>query len=548
MNLDDVAARLRHRDGVQALDLGLLLGRRFWSAILKPWCALVVPLLVIVQVAVAAVSAPWLAVAMGWWLKPLADRVTLHVVSRRFFGGAPTTKETMVEMLDQWISLDGLADLTWRRLSPMRSLTMPVRILEGNERREVKGRIQALYDGESRLHGWLLTAMGLGFKGLCYASIAVLIIVLTPDELVVDEMAALEYLMEDAESWVIIAVVVSATTVVTTLVEPFFAAGGFGIYIQRRVEREGWDLEIRFRRLIDRIQHSVDTGAALVLAVGLTALLGLSVAAPVPAHSYSPSGDAAAEQQANNGAIDADKSKRPPDDGQATVIPVDDPQAELDEIMEGSPFSPPPKTETQWVPVDDGDDDGDSWLDGLESWLESLDGDGIRSIQSVLASGLRVGAWLVFGVVLVLVIWKIASVFKGRSADTLSSEDGARWQEELFDGEDDAVELPEDRRVADAARTHWERGDERRALALMVLGSLLRFEQRYDTEFRAGWTTSTCARHVQDKRPEGPVIASVARAFDELAWAGCVPTAAEFEALVADYERVFENPTGGDDG
>ena len=37
---------------------------------------------------------------------------------------------------------------------------------------------------------------------------------------------------------------------------PFYVAGGFGLYINRRMELEGWDIELVFRRLAQRMSLS----------------------------------------------------------------------------------------------------------------------------------------------------------------------------------------------------------------------------------------------------------------------------------------------------
>ena len=38
-----------------------------------------------------------------------------------------------------------------------------------------------------------------------------------------------------------------------TLLEPFYVGGGFALYLNRRVELEGWDLEVAFRKAAARI-------------------------------------------------------------------------------------------------------------------------------------------------------------------------------------------------------------------------------------------------------------------------------------------------------
>jgi hypothetical protein len=42
------------------------------------------------------------------------------------------------------------------------------------------------------------------------------------------------------------------------LVEPAYVAAGFALYLGRRTVLEGWDIELEFRRLSDRIEGRVE--------------------------------------------------------------------------------------------------------------------------------------------------------------------------------------------------------------------------------------------------------------------------------------------------
>lgn len=512
MNLDDVAAELRPRKDVQSIDLGLLLGRRFWSATIKPWLMVVVPLLVVVQTLVAVVVNPWVAVAVGWWMKPLFDRVGLHVVSRGFFGSVPSASQTVRRVVGQWFSRRALADLTWRRPLGDRSVTMPVFVLEGNESREFKSRLRSLYGDNSRLMGWLLAVMGLTFKAMFYLGAAVFAWLVMPREWTADVMVAVDYVTDEANQGVVIAAVVGVTTVATTLVEPLYSSGGFGIYIQRRIEREGWDLEIRFRQIANRLENLVDGSVAVLVGAGLAVVVAASAMAPTAAWA-----DEA-----------VDDRDRPVD---AEQIPVDDPQGELDEIIDDSPFNPEPETETRWVPVDEPDDD-----------VLDFDGEWLRQAQRVFAEVAWVVLWVVFGFGVVYALVQMVK-YRRSYGDAEADSAGSRWRSELVGDGDDSVVLAGEDDVVDAVRRRWSTGRRRQALSAMLLRSLTALEGRHDIGFEAGWTVARCAREVRDIEPEGPVVAALARAFDELAWAGREPTDEEFDQLVRRFEAVFE--TGG---
>ncbi|MGH8552674.1 MAG: hypothetical protein ACRERS_05205, partial [Methylococcales bacterium] len=57
------------------------------------------------------------------------------------------------------------------------------------------------------------------------------------------------------------------------VVEPFYVAGGFSLYINRRTQLEGWDIEIVFRQLAQRTRT---ISQIQLLAVGTFVVLGLA--------------------------------------------------------------------------------------------------------------------------------------------------------------------------------------------------------------------------------------------------------------------------------
>lgn len=605
MNLDEVAAELRRRRGLGPLDTGILLGRRFWGAVIRPWLVLVVPTLVSVQLVVAFLIHPVLAIAVGWWLKPLFDRVTLHVISRGFFGNIPSTFDTVRTAAGQWVSWEAFKDLTWRRLSPARTMTMPIRVLEQMRGKDARERIKSLYGSSVRFgeQMGLLTMVG-GFKWLFYLGMATLAVFLTPlgagrgpqDLLFVlpfegfQSMVAVEYLLFDASETLQIGLLVGATTVATTIVEPFFGSGGFGVYIQRRIEREGWDLELRFRRLAERVASSLDGRIGLWLAAALAAVVAATAAGPAPAQADEPvvvesdsrqddGGQGIIETLEDDDSVDdldeffddveispevldesSDVKLTPadpdqfdalddhsPSDPEALIdrdaIPVDDPQAELDDQMNNSPFASRTETQREWVPIEDDEPDEPSespeWLDDLVSDLTVPEG--AMGLMSVL---LRVLMWLAGIVVVGFILWKIYGYIRDRKGGQTTDDDRAtRWKEELTEEGEEELQIP-DEHVADEVRRIWAAGKQRRAVAVLLISSLLKFEQRRNFRFPVGWTTTRCAREVRDVEPEGPILTAVAHTFSALAWAGQPPDDDQFQQLVDAWERAYE-PRGG---
>ena len=144
MRLEQMTVHLRARSAWEAMELGTALVRRHAAAIWKPWLLVTLPVFIALNAMASAVDAFWLAGLLMWWLKPAFDRIPLFVISRATFGATPGTRDTLAAQL-RWGWKPLLHHLTWRRLSPTRSLYLPIDLLEGvqgqrlGERRRVLG-------------------------------------------------------------------------------------------------------------------------------------------------------------------------------------------------------------------------------------------------------------------------------------------------------------------------------------------------------------------------------------------------------------------------
>ena len=143
MRIEDLTVALRPRNSWEAVELGSALTRRHFGAVLRPWLAVTLPVLVGLNVGLGLLGVAWLAGVVMWWLKPVFDRVPLYVYSRAVFGEVPATWPTVRAQL-RWGLRWMPAYLTWRRLSPWRSLNLPVDLLEGGDGATASARRSAL--------------------------------------------------------------------------------------------------------------------------------------------------------------------------------------------------------------------------------------------------------------------------------------------------------------------------------------------------------------------------------------------------------------------
>ena len=133
MQIERIAVVLRPRSAWEAMELGTALVRRNAAAIWKPWLALTLPAFALVNALGWIFNHAGWALFVMWWLKPLFDRIVLHVLSRAVFGDVPGVRETLRAQLRWGLPRPMLDYLLWRRLSPVRSLYLPVDLLEGGD-------------------------------------------------------------------------------------------------------------------------------------------------------------------------------------------------------------------------------------------------------------------------------------------------------------------------------------------------------------------------------------------------------------------------------
>ncbi|MCL2093661.1 MAG: DUF4129 domain-containing protein [Treponema sp.] len=205
-----------------------------------------------------------------WWLKPLFDRLVLHVVARRFFGlPGIEEKRSLSRGLGRslWRGLAG--DLSWRRFSPNRAAHMPIRLLEEIRPREIRSRKKALAPGGLNFC-FLITILCLLMEGMLLFG-EIIFSIMMIQIIVPSAFEYFQYGFQNAEIFIFAAYCLNYF-----LVESLYVCMGFGLYINSRVEVEGWDLQILFQKLAARGPKKGPLLSVLVLAFLLLGAPALS--------------------------------------------------------------------------------------------------------------------------------------------------------------------------------------------------------------------------------------------------------------------------------
>ena len=472
METEEIAVVVRPRGSLEAADLGFALARSSWRPLFGAHAAVVISLSL--SLALAFRSNLALAAALVWWLKPLYDRVALHVLSIALLGRAPAFAEILAALPRLVFRSGLLTSLTWLRLSPTRSFFAPVLQLEGLRGRERVRRVRVLAERES--------AAAVGLMLVC--STVELAVVVAGLQLASTfwpqgrgfEFWAAALTHPDAP---LAALELALYVLAICAVEPLYVAGGFALYINRRVWLEGWDVELAFRRLERRVR------ALAVLALLFVALL-----------------PAARALAADDTTCNVDS---PVDAGEC-----------IDRVLASPDFDRDAKVRI-WRPR--------AFHTNVQL-LSPL----WHAIAWVLSSATRVGAWLALPVVAALLFVAIARGMRfGRERDSRPPPPGAS---PLFRALDLRPEsLPAD--VVAAARARFAAGDAAGALSLLYRGALVELARRFALRLPASATEGECERIASTAaaEPLAQDFAALARAWLYCAYAHRAPSDEEFDAL-----------------
>jgi len=250
---DALAVEIRTRAHWEALDLGLALVQTYWRNLYAAWFVALLPVVLLALALTYLLSDYGYGVLLLWWMKPFYDRALLHVLSRAVFGETVDWRGVL-RALPGLLQHSGLfRALTIGRFTPRRSFRLPIWQLEGISGQTRYRRLHAL-----KGHGAfsLLFACATFEMILLFGMLGFLVMMLPP-ELIPSQLDTLFSFYIDNKAqlpfWFEITCGLTYLFVIS-VVEPFYVAAGFTLYLNRRTELEGWDIELGFRTLAARLE------------------------------------------------------------------------------------------------------------------------------------------------------------------------------------------------------------------------------------------------------------------------------------------------------
>ncbi len=476
MRIEAIKAVLRQRSSWEAIDLGCAMTLQWWGSILGAWSIVVLPVALLISLVFK--DYPYVALTLIWWLKPLFDRLPLLVVSRSLFDHALTPFDVL-RGLPRLLGKGLLPALTFRRFSPWRSYTMPIDHLEalrGDERRRRAKIITRDYTE---------TALGLTtFCMLCELCITIstlLFIAFLFSDLVEIEVWALLSGSDDLPAWLHL-LHNSVYLLSMTAIEPFFVVAGFAIYLNRRVDLEGWDIELVFRRLAKRLSPKSPRQQITMLLV-----LAFCISAAGTAVAQSTDVDPNVDTRSSSG--------------------VEQRVGEAIKAVLSRPEFNTKRKVGKWMPI--GKDEND-----LPQWDADLSF--LGQIGQLFAHLLL---WLIVIAASLFLGFLIYYVYRQRPQLARQKRSSPQEPDAIVSGVDlQPASLPSN--LVEVAQQYWQTGERTKALSLLYRGALVHLIDSRGLEIPESATESECLLIANRQIDEGlqEAFRALVRAWQQAAY------------------------------
>lgn len=532
MQLSKFQSVAKARNGWAAIDLGCVLARAWYFQL---WLAWVVPAGILLLIcSFIFKDTPIIAGLIVWWFKPVLERPLLFIVSQRIFAENITYAKIVrsywaVNKTDWywWLSL--------RRLLPTRAYLMPVTVLEGLKGKTRAPRVSLLSRRLSGPASWLWIT-GAHIEMFIFSAILACLAILTPAGISI-ELEALVFEHRTLTGHLNNLVWFFAASVVA----PVYVCSGFALYLQRRIDLEGWDIEIQFRQLAERLKRRHENKLHSLAAVLITSslLIGSFHSTPVIAQdqpfSIDPENIVSVE-------IIEDEQAASEQDTSDTAEIRSEIKKQVHEILSQPPFLNE-KIENQ-LGFKEKSEDGESgipdWLINFIEWLEGK-GDffqGVGEFLRFLASSLEFILWGAVILLVLFVLWRSRAwwsklVFQPSSSADSEAEAAPKV---LFGIAIQDEPLPEE--LVKEVQKLWQDGLSREAFALLIRGVILYCVDK-GCRFKDGFTEYECSQVVlRDLGADiGAEFLEIISHWQQLAYAHRICGDDQFYSLCAIVER-----------
>jgi hypothetical protein len=516
MRIDQMTVALRVRSPWQAMDLGLRMVRANARAVWLPYFLFAGSVFVACNLLAYFLDQLWLGWFLMWWLKPVFDRIPLHVLSHVTFGSYPSFRETLRAPL-QWRFGLWASWLSYRRFSFWRSFSMPVDILEGLNKERLSMRRSVLIGAvTTQLIG--LSFICMAFEWVLISSIFMLFYMFIPIEYLSNSVEIFfTNFFQNPSLWTTL-IFNTVFFISIAIISPFYVGAGFAVYLNRRTQLEAWDIEIAFKRIAARLSQ---TSAALLLIAAV--FFGTTPASSAYAAAEKPAAaKPAAELKTIQQLLGSDYRAEPATVSEAVKKAYTDKNLSAKEKY------------TAWEAIDKKKKKAkpEQYKNTQASPFEGV----INAATNGIAFIAEYGLWILLAILLSWLIWKAADWMPWLK-DKLPAK---RELDDLSEKEVlSLTNLPSD--LSSAVRRLWTQ-QPRAALALLYRGSVEKLADRLGTPFPPGATEAECVRRSRrlTEAESQAIFQRVVRAWQAAAYAHRLPNGDEFDALLNEWSLRWE--------
>lgn len=477
MELNRLSFNPRKRGAYETFDLTVLLTKQHFLPLFSLYICLAVPVFILAGV---LFGWSWSAFIV-WFLKPLFERPILDYMSKVVFNQQATISSSLKSILKLQAG-DIFINMTLYRLSPNRAFLAPVTQLERLDGRRKEMRKQVLFaTSKPKQTLWMMFCVH--FEFILMIGISAIIFTLIPTSLSLEEPL---YQILESPLWMEIAFN-SVYVISVALVAPLFVTGGFMAYLHRRIDLEGWDIELTFKNMRARLNTLLSI-ACLFFACCLFAVPGKSMAEPI--------------------------DKLIIKEQVSTLYAQDD-------VIE---------KKTTWVP--NFDLEKDSSADGDYRWLANF----FKSLGNFLS-------YFIWLLIVLFVLWLVYLLVKKRGfflALELPKRQKNQHREHIIPtmfADIKPQDLPED--LIAAARSAYQENNQRLALAYLLHFSLRWAQSTHQVKLHRSMTETECKSAIDAKVTEQSkdVFTQLFSAWVKVAW-GHQSLNFDFNVLIAQIEAM----------
>jgi hypothetical protein len=430
--------------------------------------------------------------------------------------------------------------LTTRRFFDWgRSFHLPVFQLEGQSGKAASERF-AVLDKRTSTHAVWLTVAFSHFHFVLTMGLVGLVFMLLPQQEQVGLGRVMEWLfgtgpdVADRARWLDAANTLSYGLIVCFM-QPFYVAAGFALYLNRRTQLEGWDLELAFKRLAARRLARTRPAVAILAALGLSLVLLGGVSqdawAQAPAAGEAPvtgapAGTPSAGTPSAATAVPPVSSPVPTSLAPSIASPSKHKQA-IEKVLQDPAFNEHEKTKV--------------WKERNPSKPQQRDPPSnfwrvFADMIDNLAGIVRVLAWVVVIGIAIALLVVLARRLGWVEWGTKRSKPKPGT---LFGLDVRPESLPVD--IPAAARALLDRGDVRGALSLLYRGALAGLIAREHLQVEPGDTEGDCVRQVEARNLGGmpAYFRALVQAWQQCAYAKAAPTVPDTQQLVGQWAQFF---------